>query len=271
MLSSVRILGASLLSLRRETGNGQSWNRLWLQASFAMVVAGDGGPQDRAIDSLLHSAERELAAGFPSAARHDSFVLGRAAAKAALSLWPAMPAPQDVWIEPGVFGQPVIRGPRAMDNSLRISISHIPACAVAIAFDAAHPMGIDLESVTPDAVPDVMRAATPAECVLLDTLTDHTQTDHASILWSAQESLAKALGTGLMISPGLYEIDHMELIPDGRVVCSFTHFAQYKAICSRTAQGWCAIALPKNTFIASLPSYLAAPSRLSLTVRATAC
>ncbi|KZD01050.1 4'-phosphopantetheinyl transferase family protein [Oceanibaculum pacificum] len=252
MLPSVRILAASLLTLERDAG--KAGDRPWLRAAFAMAAPGDGGPQDRAIDGLLHPAEQALAAGFPSAARHDGFILGRAAAKAALSAWPSGPAPRDLWIEPGIFGQPVIRGALPADASLRIGISHIQACAVAIAFDAAHPMGIDLEAVAPDAVADVMQAATAADRALLGTLADHPQTDRAGILWSAQESLAKALGTGLMTSPGLYELNHIELMADGRVACGFAHFAQYKAVCSRTAQGWCAIALPKNTRISRLPA-----------------
>src|SRR5690606_38607247 len=48
-------------------------------------------------------------------------------------------------IRSGVFGQPLVRGDGLA--GVAVSLSHTRSLAVALAFDDAHPMGIDLEEI----------------------------------------------------------------------------------------------------------------------------
>jgi len=81
------------------------------------------------------------------ARRKESYLLGRYAAKVALSKVLAEQDLKAIEIERGVFEQPIVR----CDGNGRwdVTISHAGSLAVVLAYPTAHPMGIDIGRIDP--------------------------------------------------------------------------------------------------------------------------
>ena len=115
------------------------------RACFAAVAA-------TPLDAFLSEAETAQLGRFQFAAKKQGFLLGRLAAKRALGVLLEEPDLRCIEIGAGVHGQPLVRHPRA--GSAEVSVSHSHGLAVAVAFPAGYPMGVDLETVS------AIRAAT---------------------------------------------------------------------------------------------------------------
>ena len=145
---------------------------------------------------FLSEAEKEQAADFRFAEKRQSFLLGRLAAKRALGALLEEPDLRRIGIHAGVYGQPLVRHPRA--ESIEVSVSHSQGLAVALAFPAEYPMGIDLETIAAVSASVVLGEleASPPELAWLATGGVDAATA-CCVLWSAREALGKALRTGL--------------------------------------------------------------------------
>lgn len=173
--------------------------------------------------------------------RTRQFQLGRLAGQIALK---AM-APDEAgsaWIGRGVFGQPVVQG---ISSKAALSISHSGGYACALAFEDGHPMGVDLEKVAAENIGPILDTATLAERELLKRA-GLPECHAAFILWTAKESLAKALRTGLTIPLEIYEIGAIA-IQRGTAVVTFKIFNQYKCYSFSIGEFQCAIAMPRRT------------------------
>ncbi|MCP3773851.1 4'-phosphopantetheinyl transferase superfamily protein [Paenibacillus sp. MZ04-78.2] len=194
--------------------------------------------------SVLHEQELAYYRKLQYIRKH-SFMLGRYCAKQAISAYTRMAEPQlgQLWVQQGVFQQPVIMLPRT--EPLQITITHCDHIAAAIAFPEAHPVGIDLEKIDGANVSAIESRMTANEKQMIaDTSLDYEAA--LTMLWTSKESLSKILKTGLMTPLSVYEIDHMDIKQDC-MVTSYTNFAQYSSVSFRVGRYMCSITHPKRT------------------------
>jgi len=160
-------------------------------------------------DEFLSEEEREQAAGFRFAAKREGFLLGRLAAKRALGALLEEPDLRRIGMRSGVYGQPLVRHPRA--ESIEVSVSHSQGLAVALAFPAEYPLGIDLETIATVSAEVVLGEleASPPELTWLATGGVDAATA-CCVLWSAREALGKALRIGLNSPLGILALAGIE-------------------------------------------------------------
>ena len=184
------------------------------RAVFAVIDDTALLPFSAAPELMLSAAELAQYAHLRFAQKRQAFMLGRLAAKIALgamleeSVWP------NISIRAGVFGQPLLTHPRAL--GVDVTVSHSNGMAVAVAFPADWPVGIDLETIASDALTTVLAAldASPQEQAWLaaepisrpggwERSEDGARPEgwgalaSCGLLWTAREALGKALKTGL--------------------------------------------------------------------------
>lgn len=190
---------------------------------------------------FLHPAECARLEGMASL-RRQSYLIGRYCAKQALAHQMAMGDLQRILIEPGVFGQPLVRAPTT--NVSRISISHSADYGCALAFDPAQPMGLDIE-LTPPKHDRALRAQlTPAETNRIENIWRH---ENACVwLWTAKEALGKTLFTGLTVPMWMYEVSTAQRA-NLFLMATFTHMLQYKALTFLWNDAVVTIVLPART------------------------
>jgi 4'-phosphopantetheinyl transferase len=147
-------------------------------------------------DAFLSNLENEQLKGFQFAAKREGFLLGRLAAKSALGALFGEPDLRRIEIRSGVYGQPLVRHPRA--GAVEVSVSHSHGLAVALAYPAEFPMGIDLETPSAISAPTILGEleASPPELAWLAT-GGVDESTACGVLWTAREALGKALKTGL--------------------------------------------------------------------------
>ena len=180
----------------------------------------------------------------PGSLRRHSYLLGRRAAKTALRQQMNLEQPEKIWVDVGVFGQPLVRAPA--HAGMGISISHSADYGGAIAFDMAQPMAIDIEPLRRRDDQALLSQFTPAEIDRLNHVSQHPVSP--LWLWTAKEALSKVMQTGLTVPLDLYEIGTIQ--QDGVFfVALFKKFLQYKTLSFRWRESMITIALPARTAV----------------------
>ena len=192
-------------------------------------------------------AESELAyfTGLEHDRRRRSYLLGRCAAKLALQQSLAEPDLRALEIGSGVFGQPlVLHASRATPG---VTISHSVDLAVAFAFPAGHPMGVDLERIDPERLDTIRSVMSRRERAWADHSDPVTL---STLVWTAKEALSKVLLCGLMSPWAILSVG--ELQPRGARVWEgrFENFAQYKFFSWASRFYLMSVVLPKNSMYA---------------------
>jgi 4'-phosphopantetheinyl transferase len=213
--------------------------------AMMMVVFGDSASTwMEAAAELLGETETEYFSTLTSARRQASFLLGRYAAKIALSALLSEPNLRAIEIERGVFEQPIVRCDGK--GGWGVTISHTEDLAVALAYPAGHPMGIDLERIDPRQHETILSQLSEREIGWL-SLRSAEKLQFAGALWAAKESLSKVLRTGLMANIRVYDLAEFNL-KDSRVWEGlFQNFAQYKVMAWSGSKHVLSIALPKRS------------------------
>lgn len=180
-------------------------------------------------DEFLSDDEKKQAAGFQFAAKKEGFLLGRLAAKRALGALLEEPDLRQIEIRSGIYGQPLVQHPRA--GSVEVTISHSHGLAVALAYRAEVPMGVDLETVSAVSAPAIIGelGASPAEFTWLTT----SGVDEATaccVLWSAREALGKALKTGLNSPLGILALSEIRQDGTGGWICRYLNFPRCQCL-----------------------------------------
>lgn len=173
---------------------------------LCMVEADFFTLQDHA-KNFLHPQEFSILREMISEKRMHSYLLGRYAAKQALTQDAESISPTDIFIKSGIFQQPVIYHLQTKEK-MQVSISHCGERAVALAFPETHPMGIDLEHSNKKYNAVIERQLTSQERNLLKAITNvnYTPETYYMILWTLKEALSKVLRTGLTAYFDIYEI-----------------------------------------------------------------
>lgn len=200
-------------------------------------------------ETFLHQEEILLTEKFVVEARQYSFLLGRLCAKEALAGLIGRDERASIAILPGVFGQPVVRAIAGVNAC--VSISHTNRLAAALAFDEAHPMGVDIEAVTPEQAASIETKLTHREKRLLAHFGRETH-EIFFVMWTMKEALTKILRTGLMTDPSVFELS--ELFAERHSWRgSFGNFAQYGAHAFAVGDHIFGFSLPRRTHFQWLP------------------
>jgi 4'-phosphopantetheinyl transferase len=153
----------------------------------------------------MTEAEREVLARFRVPKRRGDWLLGRWVAKRALVLAGEAARESDVTILAATSGAPeaFVHGRSA---GVSLSLTHSHGIAVAALGPAGTSLGIDLEAIeerTPGFLGDWF---TPAEQAFVAETGAGEAALAATLVWSAKESVMKALREGLRIPPKAVEV-----------------------------------------------------------------
>lgn len=175
-------------------------------------------------DTFLHPRERENFLSLPTERRRQSYLLGRHAAKQALSARAGVEDPARLEIVAGIFQQPIVRP--GLPEPTGISITHSGRLACAVAFPEQHPMAIDVEDEAPDRSATMASQILPVEFERARSAWS-TGAPHAAMIWTAKEALSKALRCGLTTPFSLLAVTNLVQHPDA-AGGEFEHFRQYR-------------------------------------------
>lgn len=194
---------------------------------------------------FLHEVERNYYDTLKADMRRSSYLLGRLAAKTALSVMTGSDVTQmaSFYIDFGVFQFPVVKS--FPHQNSQVSISHCQHIGIALAFPEEHPLGIDIEKIDPDKAAALESFSTPKDKeqfagIGLNTLVGYT------LMWTVKESLSKIIRTGLTMDPGILEVKSFERIGDC-YISTFTHWPQYKSISFQCGEYICSVTLARKT------------------------
>lgn len=201
-------------------------------ARGALALAWFTGPEVRLPAGTLSPEETAFADSLVYPKRREGWLTGRWAAKAALCRRAGVTEGSRFTILPGALDQPVVTGP---EPGHHVTLSHCGALAAAAAFPETHPMGVDVEAVGPRLTETLQDQFDPRE-VRLCRSSGMSQDEAYTVLWTAKESVAKALRTGLTTPLGLFAVGEIQALP-GRTVSRFPNFGQYRVV-SIVAGGW---------------------------------
>jgi 4'-phosphopantetheinyl transferase len=187
-------------------------------------------------DSFLHPDERSYFNTLTVSKRQHSYLHGRYTAKQAVAAYTGV-MPASFKISAGVFQQPVLP-----IMNVQLSLSHTEKWCIAVVFPEAHPMGVDVELISPEINETIDQIITPHERTLFPVL----DAGNLSLLWTIKEALSKTLRTGLMTPLQVYEVSEL-VYKDGLFEACFTNFAQYKCLSWIAGDHAWSIVLPKNS------------------------
>lgn len=185
-------------------------------------------------DDWLGPRERAVAAGLRIAKRRTDWRLGRWTAKQALVTVDATPpgATLDrIEVCAGASGAPAAFLDGQPLSDVAISLSHRDDVAVCALTFATMPVGCDLERVEPRQPVFVQDWFTAAERAHVDATPATARSAIVTLVWSAKESVAKALGEGWRLDPRDVSV--------GPVVIPTARWAPFGAVgCDRAFAGW---------------------------------
>ena len=196
----------------------------------------------------LHQSEIDHYHSLKFELKKHQYLLGRLAAKKALE--PLFESQQlsDIAIDNGVFGQPIVKSKQFCPY--QISISHRDNIAVAIAFEEACPMAIDIEVDDPKRYELIKDYLSEKEIALLRQVSAKRDIYHI-LAWSVKEAYGKVMKFGMTIPLNLLEISAIKTVKsnifgtDNIWVSFCSNFPQYKVI------SW-ELMLDGNSFIISI-------------------
>ena len=215
-------------------------------ASFAVAAEIELQAPAAPLKTLL--CETELA-GFNALRfplKRQGFLLGRLAAKRALGALLDEADFRQIEIRAGVFGQPLVRHPRAA--GIEVTLSHSHGLAVALAYPGETPMGVDLETVAAISAGTILGELqiSAAEKVWLAAGTVDEATA-CGVLWTAREALGKSMKIGLNCPLGILALDHIESAGAAAWDCAYANFPQSRCLSQAIDGRVLSIAMPRET------------------------
>ncbi|SFD75773.1 4'-phosphopantetheinyl transferase superfamily protein [Chitinophaga sp. CF118] len=187
-------------------------------------------------NSFLHPDEHTYFNTLKAAKRQHSYLHGRYTAKQAVAAYTQHKELADIKIATGVFQQPILQ-----ITNVQLSISHTEKWCVAVIYPEAHPMGVDVELISPQINESINEIITEKERGLLPS-----DAPNLSLLWTIKEALSKTLRTGLMTPLQVYEVSKV-IHKEGMIEAHFTNFAQYKSLSWISGDHAWSIVLPLNS------------------------
>lgn len=163
----------------------------WLQQTEADVPPGD---------QWLSLWEADRAASFRIPKRRNDWRLGRWTAKCAVAMHLAMSQDagslSQIEVRPAVSGAPEVFISNVTAD-MTISLSHRAGAAICAVAAAGVQLGCDLELIEPHTQGFVRDYFTAEEQAIVDNCDEEERETLVALVWSAKESVLKALQTGL--------------------------------------------------------------------------
>lgn len=222
-------------------------------ASFGAAFQPELAAIASSVSNFLSPAEIAYLETLRFPLRRNSFLLGRCAAKKALSHCVGEPDPSRIEIVKGVFDQPVVIS--SGRKSAELSLSHSAGAAIALACHLGHPIGVDIEFVQ-DANAEFLSSCLTSHDAKLMAALPQPPPVARYLIWSMKEALSKALRCGLMTPFQVFELSSITL-NSGACLAHFSNFAQYKAHAWLIGRFVLSIVLPRKTEIEFTPDLLA--------------
>lgn len=195
--------------------------------SACLVIADFTDRSFKAVEITLHPQElnyyRQLI--FPKKAQ--SYLIGRFAAKYAISSLDTEIDLKYIRIDNGFFGQPVIIG-HPLERGVQVSISHSGLLGAAISFYEDCPTGVDIEVIDAANSKFLHMTTSVSEQELL-ALLPIAQEVSLTLLWTAKEALSKAIRTGFTLDFEILEVNQITIVGGGYEIC-FSHFPHFRVI-----------------------------------------
>lgn len=195
----------------------------------------------------LHSDEEVVFKNYKYHQRKESYLLGRMAAKRAISVLTGYDEPTAIKINSGVFQFPVVSCP--LLENIQVSISHSRHIGFCIAFPEYHPMGVDVETIQEDNCKVIASQLTKDE---KEWLKNSKDTVVFTALFSAKEALSKILRTGMMLDFKFLETANLKWERD-ILKCEFKNFGQYQGFVFFVKNQVFSLVLPKKTHFNTEP------------------
>ena len=186
-------------------------------------------------------------------------MLGRLAAKSALGAMLTEPDLPRIGVRAGVFGQPLVDHPRSL--GIDVTVSHSNGLAVALAYSADWPIGMDLETVAAAAVTTVLdqidasadeKAWLSAEAI--------SRSAACGVLWTAREALGKALKTGLNSPLGVLSLCDFKPVDTDSAAKSWAggygNFPQFRWQAQAFGERMLTLCLPREIELVTPPALL---------------
>ena len=212
-----------------------------LFAAAAVIQANLNGA-DRYL-AQLHPEERMTYNSFRHHQRKESYLLGRLVAKKAIAQMTGVMALNSIRIDRGVFQFPVVRGENL--QNVQVSISHCDDIGFCVAYPESHPVGVDVEKISPVNTAVIDDQLTSREKFLLGK--QSSSIDY-TVIFSIKEALSKVLRTGMMLNFAFLETSSITF--EGQIVeCEFRNFSQYRAISYRKQDYVFSLVLPRRTMV----------------------
>ncbi len=196
-------------------------------------------------EEFLSKSEKEQLSGFQFAAKKESYLLGRLAAKRALGGLLAEPDLRQIEIRSGIYGQPLVHHPRA--GCAEVTVSHSHGLAVALAFPSEVPMGIDLETVSAISARTIigeLEASPPELAWLVSAGVDEATA--CGVLWTAREALGKALRIGLNSPLGILALSEIRTDGEGTWAGRYLNFPQCQCRSQAIGDRVLSLAMPRD-------------------------
>jgi 4'-phosphopantetheinyl transferase len=210
---------------------------------------------DELASGLLGPSEAAYFSTLSYARRQKSYLLGRYAAKFALKDLLSEPDLRAIEIVRGAFEQPIVQYHR--NGGWGITISHADSLAIALAYPAGHPMGVDVERIDQARQEAIFSYLSPQESGWTEGSADNRQA-LATALWAAKEALSKVLTTGLMSPVTIYNLSEFSQIDSGMWEGLFENFAQYKVRVWAGSSYALSVVMPKKSMIGDYRCFCAA-------------
>lgn len=193
----------------------------------------------------LHLNEKNSYDLYKFERRKLSYLLGKIACKKALKKIHPEICSKQIFIDKGVFEQPIVRMP--IPSNLKTTISHCQSIGIALVFDENQPLGVDIEEIDQTRYKAYESCLHKNELYLLKNISD--QTLYLTIFWTIKEALSKVLMTGLTYSLQNFEIDIISQISHTRFDSTFKNIIQYKASSFHFNNYVCSVIYPAKSSI----------------------
>lgn len=195
------------------------------------------------IVNYLHPKEKEYFDQLNIDGRKKSYLIGRYAAKRAISFFTGEKKYESILIQWGIFHQPIVINKNS--RNIQTSITHSGSYGAAVAFPENLPIGIDIEKIDPERKNLLEKQITSNERELINRFL-YPHDKKLTMLWTVKEALSKVIKSGLTATLDIFEVNKMEL-KQNYVVNYFTNFYQYCAISFELGDHYiCSITYPKN-------------------------
>ncbi len=198
------------------------------------------------VDSFLCPREKKYWEKVSHEKRKTSYLTGRYASKLAASMYLAEKNLSKIEIRKAIFEQPIIC--YETFETPEVTLSHCSQLVAAIAYEAGHYMGVDVERLDLSKTDVYKSQLTEAEISAPENLPLANELVY-NALWTMKEALSKTIKVGFMTPFKILETKNLQVQSDGSLTADFTNFAQYKCISWVLKECILSIALPRKSNI----------------------